>query len=96
MSHSAGGMAKATAAALREQGVEPTVVARRSTQEGLVAELPRPPGRVLFAGAGTSGRLGVLEAAECPPTFGTRPRQIQAAMAGGELLAKWLRGEKLE
>jgi uroporphyrinogen-III synthase len=40
-----------TAAALREQGVEPAVVARRSTQEGLVAELPRPPGRVLFAGA---------------------------------------------
>ena len=40
-----------TAAALREQGVEPAVVARRSTQEGLVAELPSPPGRVLFAGA---------------------------------------------
>jgi uroporphyrinogen-III synthase len=40
-----------TAAALRERGVEPALVARRSTQEGLVAELPRPPGRVLFAGA---------------------------------------------
>jgi uroporphyrinogen-III synthase len=40
-----------TAAALREQGVEPAVVARRSTQEGLVVELPAPPGRVLFAGA---------------------------------------------
>ena len=40
-----------TAAALREHGVEPAVVARRSTQEGLVAELPRPPGHVLFAGA---------------------------------------------
>jgi uroporphyrinogen III methyltransferase/synthase len=40
-----------TAAALREHGVDPAVVARRSTQEGLVAELPRPPGRVLFAGA---------------------------------------------
>ena len=40
-----------TAEALRERGVEPTVVARRSTQEGLVAELPRPAGRVLFAGA---------------------------------------------
>lgn len=40
-----------TAAALREQGVEPAVVARRSTQEGLVSELPRPPGHVLFAGA---------------------------------------------
>ena len=40
-----------TAAALRERGAEPALVARRSTQEGLVAELPRPPGRVLFAGA---------------------------------------------
>jgi N-acetylmuramic acid 6-phosphate etherase len=40
-------------------------------------------GRLLFVGAGTSGRLGVLEAAECPPTFGTRPGQVQAIMAGG-------------
>lgn len=40
-------------------------------------------GTALFAGAGTSGRLGVLEAAECPPTFGTDPERIRAAMAGG-------------
>ena len=40
-------------------------------------------GRVLFVGAGTSGRLGVVEAAECPPTFGTRPEQIEAVIAGG-------------
>lgn len=40
-----------TAQALRAQSVEPTLVARRSTQEGLVEELPRPVGRVLFAGA---------------------------------------------
>jgi uroporphyrinogen-III synthase len=40
-----------TAAALREHGVEPALVARVSTQEGLAAELPRPAGRVLFAGA---------------------------------------------
>jgi uroporphyrinogen-III synthase len=40
-----------TAAALRERGVEPAFVANRSTQEGLVAELPQPAGRVLFAGA---------------------------------------------
>jgi uroporphyrinogen III methyltransferase/synthase len=40
-----------TAEALRAQGVEPTLAARRSTQEGLVEELPRPAGRVLFAGA---------------------------------------------
>lgn len=40
-------------------------------------------GRIVFAGAGTSGRLGVLEAAECPPTFGTPPRLVQAVIAGG-------------
>ena len=41
-------------------------------------------GDVVFAGAGTSGRLGVLEAAECPPTFGSAPDRIRAVMAGGE------------
>jgi uroporphyrinogen III methyltransferase / synthase len=40
-----------TAEALRERGVEPALVARTSTQEGLLAELPRPAGRVVFAGA---------------------------------------------
>ena len=40
-------------------------------------------GRLIFVGAGTSGRLGVLEAAECPPTFGTPPSRVQAIMAGG-------------
>src|SRR5512134_1573138 len=40
-------------------------------------------GRIVFAGAGTSGRLGVLEAAECPPTFGTPPGRIRGVMAGG-------------
>jgi N-acetylmuramic acid 6-phosphate etherase len=38
---------------------------------------------VVFAGAGTSGRMGVLEAAECPPTFGVGPKRIRASMAGG-------------
>ena len=41
-------------------------------------------GRVFFLGAGTSGRLGVLEAAECPPTYGTSFREIVAIMAGGD------------
>ena len=45
-------------------------------------------GRVFFVGAGTSGRLGVMEAAECPPTFGTNPETVQAVMAGG-LGAVW-------
>ncbi len=40
-------------------------------------------GRIIFAGAGTSGRLGILEAAECPPTYGTDPKRIVALMAGG-------------
>jgi N-acetylmuramic acid 6-phosphate etherase len=40
-------------------------------------------GRVFFAGAGTSGRLGILEAAECPPTFGTDPERIEGLIAGG-------------
>ena len=39
--------------------------------------------RVFLVGAGTSGRLGVMEAAECPPTFGTDPQTVQAVMAGG-------------
>lgn len=41
-------------------------------------------GRLLYFGAGTSGRLGVLDAAECPPTFGTDPDIIKGYMAGGE------------
>ncbi len=41
-------------------------------------------GRLFFAGAGTSGRLGVIEAAECPPTFSTPPALVQAIMAGGK------------
>jgi N-acetylmuramic acid 6-phosphate etherase len=44
----------------------------------------RKGGRVIFVGAGTSGRLGVLEAAEMPPTFGTAPELVQAIMAGGK------------
>ena len=41
-------------------------------------------GSVVFLGAGTSGRMGVLEAAECPPTFGLDPKRVRAVMAGGE------------
>ncbi len=43
----------------------------------------RGGGRLFFVGAGTSGRLGVIEAAECPPTFNTPPSMVQAIMAGG-------------
>ena len=41
-------------------------------------------GRLVFVGAGTSGRLGVIEAAECPPTFDTPPALVQAVIAGGK------------
>lgn len=41
-------------------------------------------GRLLYVGAGTSGRLGVLDAAECPPTYGTNPKLIQGIIAGGK------------
>ena len=40
-------------------------------------------GRLFYVGAGTSGRMGVIDAAECPPTFGTPPEMVQAIMAGG-------------
>ncbi len=41
-------------------------------------------GRLIYVGAGTSGRLGILDAAECPPTFGTSPELVQGIIAGGE------------
>ena len=43
----------------------------------------RRGGRIIYVGAGTSGRLGVLDAAECPPTFGVSPQTVQAVIAGG-------------
>ncbi|MCC7127123.1 MAG: N-acetylmuramic acid 6-phosphate etherase [Acidobacteria bacterium] len=50
----------------------------------LIAKALRKGGRVVFVGAGTSGRLGVLESAEMPPTFGTDPDLVQSIMAGGK------------
>jgi uroporphyrinogen III methyltransferase / synthase len=61
-----------TAEALRVHGVEPDLVAGRSTQEGLAAELPRPAGRVLFAGAEDARRVLVRElGAEFVPLYRT-------------------------
>lgn len=48
-----------------------------------VAERMRRGGRLVYAGAGTAGRLGVLDASECPPTFGTSPGQVVGLIAGG-------------
>ncbi len=49
----------------------------------LVVESFRQGGRLIYVGAGTSGRLGVLDASECPPTFGSDPDRVQGVMAGG-------------
>src|SRR5207245_7207916 len=49
----------------------------------LVVEAFRRGGRLIYVGAGTSGRLGVLVASECPPTFGTPPEMVVGVIAGG-------------
>ena len=49
----------------------------------LTAECLRQGGRLFYIGAGTSGRLGVLDASECPPTFCTEPEMVQGIIAGG-------------
>src|SRR5687767_9873561 len=49
----------------------------------LAEEAFRKGGRLFYVGAGTSGRLGVLDASECPPTFGTDPELVQGLIAGG-------------
>ena len=49
-----------------------------------IAAAMRSGGRLFYIGAGTSGRLGVLDAAECPPTFGVDQQLVQGIMAGGE------------
>lgn len=56
----------------------PLALAIEATAQGL-----RQGGRLFYVGAGTSGRLGVLDAAECPPTFCTPPELVQGIIAGG-------------
>jgi len=68
---------RAVAAAARET----KAIARAAR---LVADAFERGHDIAFAGAGTSGRMGILEAAECPPTFGSDPRRIRAVMAGGK------------
>ncbi len=50
----------------------------------LIVSALKEGGRLIYVGAGTSGRLGILDAAECPPTFGTDPNVIIGIIAGGE------------
>ena len=73
---------------LLEEDEHGLAMARRNQEDiaraaSWVAVTLEAGGTAVFAGAGTSGRLGILEAAECPPTFGTDPDQIQAVIAGG-------------
>jgi len=49
----------------------------------VIVERLRAGGRLFYVGAGTSGRLGVLDASECPPTFGVKPTLVQGIIAGG-------------
>ncbi len=67
------------------RGLEAALRQRQSIAEAAdrVADTLEAGHDVVFIGAGTSGRLGVLEAAECPPTFGTDPQRLRAAIAGG-------------
>jgi N-acetylmuramic acid 6-phosphate etherase len=51
---------------------------------GWAAEALRAGGRIFYLGSGTSGRLGVLDASECPPTFGVPPERVVGIIAGGE------------
>lgn len=50
----------------------------------LIVESLQNGGRLFYVGAGTSGRLGVLDASECPPTFGVKPSLVQGIIAGGK------------
>jgi N-acetylmuramic acid 6-phosphate etherase len=65
----------------------PRAVASQREQIARAIELAeqsfRANGRLLYVGAGTSGRLGVLDASECPPTFGSDPEMVQGIIAGG-------------
>jgi N-acetylmuramic acid 6-phosphate etherase len=69
-----------------DAGVPGAVAAARTELAlvvGMVETAFRAGGRLVYVGAGTSGRLGVLDAAECPPTFGTLPDMVIAVIAGG-------------
>lgn len=72
----------------QEDQTVPQVVAREipyiARAVDLLVETFANGGRLFYVGAGTSGRLGVLDAAECPPTYGTPPTLVQGIIAGGE------------
>ncbi|MGM1017522.1 MAG: N-acetylmuramic acid 6-phosphate etherase [Actinomycetota bacterium] len=71
-----------------EDRLVPTAVAERSAEIAAavdgITERFRRGGRLIYLGAGTAGRIGVLDASECPPTFGTDPSMVVGLIAGGE------------
>lgn len=72
--------------AAEDRGVPEAVAAEReriARAIELAEQTFRAGGRLFYVGAGTSGRLGVLDASECPPTFGTDPEMVQGIIAGG-------------
>lgn len=74
---------KINAADAAVAGVVKQALPRIAATAELFAATLRNGGRIFYIGAGTSGRLGVLDAAECPPTYGTEPSQIVGVIAGG-------------
>jgi N-acetylmuramic acid 6-phosphate etherase len=76
------------AAMNREDAVVPRAIQRALPQiakavDAIAASFAKG-GRLIYVGTGTSGRIGALDASECPPTFGTRPEMVQFLIAGGE------------
>jgi N-acetylmuramic acid 6-phosphate etherase len=70
-----------------DAGVAKKLLAERRGIEEVISAIVRAfrrGGRLFYIGAGTSGRLGVLDASECPPTFGTPPELVQGIIAGGQ------------
>ena len=64
-------------------GVSKALPALAEAVDAIVARMKKG-GRLIYMGAGTSGRLGVLDASECPPTFGVSPELVQGIIAGGD------------
>ncbi|ADL07125.1 N-acetylmuramic acid 6-phosphate etherase [Thermosediminibacter oceani] len=63
-------------------------IPRIATAVDLITNRLKNGGRLIYIGAGTSGRLGILDASECPPTFGVDPELVQGVIAGGDSAIK--------
>ncbi len=70
-----------------KKAVEAVYQARDGIEKAIVAAVETfdSGGRLFYIGAGTSGRLGVLDASECPPTFSVDPKMVQGIIAGGDI-----------